>query len=86
MHKRIRERNGFDKNIRNIETTIRSKLNTIDWLIIKKLLFHNIKKSEQTIVTIHEKKLRKLTKNRSNTFTHEEVVKIFPLNIYHLKT
>ena len=86
MHKRMRERNGFDKNIRNIETTIRSKLNTIDWLIIKKLLFRNIKKSEQTIVTIHEKKLRKLTKNRSNTFTHEEVVKIFPLNIYHLKT
>ena len=34
----------FDEKIRNIETTIRPKLNTIDWLIIKKLLFRNIKK------------------------------------------
>ena len=75
IHKRIRERNDFDKKIRNIETTIRSKLNTIDWLIIKKLLVRNIKKSEQSIVTTHEKKLRNLTKNRSNPFTHEEVVK-----------
>ena len=38
-------------------------------------LFRNIKKGEQTIVTIHEKKLRNLTKNGSNPFTHEEVVK-----------
>ena len=75
IHKRIRERNGFEKNIRNIETTIRSKLNTIDWLIIKKLLLRNIKKSEKSIITIHEKKLRNLRKNRSNPFTHEEVVK-----------
>ena len=82
MHKRIRERNGFDKNIRNIETTIRSKLNTIDWLIIKKLLFHNIKKSKQIIVTIHEKKLRSLTKNRKYYFMHEEVVKnLFTKNL-----
>ena len=71
----IREGNDFDKKIRNIETTIRSKLNPIDWLIIKKLLFGNIKKSEQSIITTHEKKLRNLIKNRSNPFTHEEVVK-----------
>ena len=44
IHKRIRERNSFDKNIRNIERTIKSKLNTIDWLIIKKLLLRNIKR------------------------------------------
>ena len=30
IHKRIRERNSFDKNIRNIKTTIKSKRNTID--------------------------------------------------------
>ena len=66
-------RNDFDKKIRNIETIIRSKLNTIAWLIIKKLLFRNIKKSEQCIITTHEKKLRNLTE--SNPFTHEEVVK-----------
>ena len=44
IHKRIRERNSFDKNIRNIERTIKSKLNAIDWLIIKKLLLRNIKR------------------------------------------
>ena len=85
IHKRIRERNSFDKNIRNIETTIRSKVNTIDWLIIKKLLFCNIKKKEQTIVTIHEKKLRNLTKNRSNLFMHEKVVKNLSTKNFSLK-
>ena len=75
IHKRIRERNYFDKKNRYIETTIRSKLNTIDWLIIEKLLFRNIKKSEQSIIMTHEKKLRNLTKNRSNPFTYEEVLK-----------
>ena len=30
IHKCIRERNDFDKEIKNIETTIISKLNTID--------------------------------------------------------
>ena len=49
--------------------------NGIDWLIIKKLLFRNIRKSEQSIIRTHEKKLRNLKKNRSNPFTHEEVVK-----------
>ena len=44
IHKRIRERNSFHKNIRNIERTIKSKLNAIDWLIIKKLLLRNIKR------------------------------------------
>ena len=47
----------------------------MDWLIIKKLLFRNTKMSEQSIITIHKKKLRNLTKSRSNPFTHEEVVK-----------
>ena len=75
IHKRIRERNTFDKNITNIERTIKSKPNTIDWLIIRKLLLRNIKKSEQSYIKIHEKKLLNLTKNRSNPSTHEEVVK-----------
>ena len=61
----------------NIETTIRSKRNTIDWLIIKKLLFRNKKKSKQSIIATHEKKLRNLTNNKSNPFTHKKVVKNF---------
>ena len=61
IHKRIRERNTFDKNIRNIERIIKSKLNTIDWLIIRKLLLRNIKNSEQSYIKIYEKKLRNLT-------------------------
>ena len=71
IHKRIRERNDFDK----IETTSRSKLNIIDQLIIKKLLSRNIKKNKQSIITTHDKKLQNLTINRSNPCTHEEIVK-----------
>ena len=67
IRKRILGRNDFDKNIRNIETTIRSKRNTIDWLIIKKLLFLNIKKSEQSIITTHERNLRNLTKKQEQS-------------------
>ena len=61
------KRNVFGKKIKNIERTFRSKLNTTDWLIIKKLLFHNIKKSEQSIITIHEKKLRNLIKKQKQS-------------------
>ena len=44
IHKRIRERNTFDKNTRNIKRTIKSNLNTIDWPSIRKLVLRNIKK------------------------------------------
>ena len=44
IYKRILERNTFDKNTRNIELTIKSNLNTIDWLSIRKLVLRNIKK------------------------------------------
>ena len=67
IHKLIREKNDFYKKIRNIEPTIRSKLNTFDWHIIKKLLFCNIKKSEQSIFTTHEKKLQNLTKKQKQS-------------------
>ena len=85
MFKEKVEKECYDKKIRNIETTINSKLNTIDWLIIKKLLFRNIRKSEQFIITTHEKKLRNLTKNRSNHFAHEEIVKNLSTKILSLE-
>ena len=46
IHKHIRERNDFEKKLRNNEVNIRSKLNTIERLITKKLLSLNLKKSE----------------------------------------
>ena len=61
------------------------KLNSIDWHIIKKLLLRNIKKSEQSIIMIHEKKLRNSTRNTSNPFTMKKLSKIFHLKICHLK-
>ena len=84
IQKCIRERNNFDNNIRNSKKTMKSKLNIIDWLIMKKLLLRNIKKGEQSYITIHEKKLRNLTKNRSSPFTHEEVKNLSTKNC-HLK-
>ena len=71
--------------IRHIERTIKSKLNIIDWLIIKKLLLRNIKKSEQSYIMIHEKKLRNLTTNRRSPFGHEEVVKNLSTKNSHLR-
>ena len=66
IHKRIRERNDFDK----IETTSRSKLNIIDQLIIKKLLSRNIKKNKQSIITTHDKKITKLNnKQKQSLYT-----------------
>ena len=85
MFKEKVEKECYDKKIRNIETTISSKLNTIDWLIIKKLLFRNIRTSEQFIITTHEKKLRNLTKNRSNHFAQEEIVKNLSTKILSLE-
>ena len=41
----------------------------------QKITFRKIKKSEQSNITTHKKKLRNLRKNRSNPFTHEEVAK-----------
>ena len=41
----------------------------------QKITFRKIKKSEQSIITTHKKKLQNLRKNRSNPFTHEEVAK-----------
>ena len=85
IDQRIHEGNSFHKNIRNIERTIKSKHHTIDLLIINKLLLRKIKKSEQSYITIHEKKLQNLTKNRSSPFTHEEVVKNLSTKNCHLK-
>ena len=64
---------------------MKSKHSTIDWLIIRKLLLRNIKKSEQCYITIHEKELRNLAKNRSSPFTHEEVGKNLSTQNCHLK-
>ena len=54
-------------------------------LLSKYYLLRNINKNEQSIIKIHEKKLRHLTKNKSNPFTHEEVVKNISVKTCHLK-
>ena len=62
IYKRILERNVFDKKVKNIKRTIRSNVNTIDYLIIKKSIFRYVKRSEQYIFMTHEKELTKLNK------------------------
>ena len=54
-----------------------NKLNNFDWYILVKLLIRNIKNKENAVVKTHEKKIRNLTKNSTNPFTHTEVVKKF---------
>ena len=81
IHKRIRERNDFDKNIGNVELQIKQKLNNFDWYILVMLLKRNIKNKENTVLKTHQKKIRNLTKNSTNPFTHREVVKTYLQNI-----
>ena len=69
--------NGFEKKItltRRLKTW-NYKLNNFDWYILVKLLIQNIKNKENAVVKTHEKKIRNLTKNLTNPFTHTEVVK-----------
>ena len=75
IHKRIRERNDFDKKIRNVELQIKHKLNNFDWYILVKLLKRNVKNKENAVLKTHQKKIRNLTKNSTNPFTQREVVK-----------
>ena len=75
IHERIQERNDFDKKIRNVELQIKHKLNNFDWYILVKLLKRNVKNKENGVLKTHQKKIRNLTKNSTNLFTHREVVK-----------
>ena len=43
MKKRIRERNDFDKKIKNSELQIKQKLDHFDWYILVKVLKRNVK-------------------------------------------
>ena len=75
IHKRIPERNDFDKKIKNVELQIKHKLNRFDWYILVKLLKRNVKNKENAVLKTHQKRIRNLTKNSTNPFTHKEVVK-----------
>ena len=75
IHKQIRERNDFDKKIKNVELQIKHKLNNFDWYILVKLLKWNVKNKENAVLKTHLKKIRNLTKNSTNSFAHREVVK-----------
>ena len=56
MHKQIRERNDFDKKIRNMELQIKHKLNNFDCYILVKLLKRNVKNKENAVLKTHQKK------------------------------
>ena len=75
IHKRIRERNDFDKKIKNVELQIKHILSNFDWYILAKLLRRNVKNKESTVLKTDQKEMRNLTKNSTNPFTHREVVK-----------
>ena len=50
IHKRIRERNDFDKKIKNVELQIKHILSNFDWYILAKLLRRNVKNKESTVL------------------------------------
>ena len=76
IHKRIRKINYFDKKIKNLELKIKRKckLSNFDGYILVKLLKRNVSPQNAVLKTLHEK-MRNLTRNSTNPFTHTEVVK-----------
>ena len=50
IHKRIRERNDFDKKIKNVEVQIKHKFNNFDGYILVKLLKRNVKNKENPVL------------------------------------
>ena len=47
IHRQIRERNVFDKKIKNVELQIKHKLNYFDWYILVKLLKRKCQKQRK---------------------------------------
>ena len=54
IHKRIRERNDFDKKIKNVELQIKQKLNNFDWYILVNL--NEMSKTKKTPSSKHTRK------------------------------
>ena len=55
--------------------TIKYKLNNFDWYILVRLIKRNIKNKENSVLKSHQKKIKNLTNNSTNMFTHRELVK-----------
>ena len=75
IHKLIRERSDFDKKIKNLGLQNKHKLDKFDWYILVKVLKRDVKNKENAVLKTHQKKIRNLTKNSTNPFTHTEIVK-----------
>ena len=48
IYKRIRERNDFDKKIKNLKLQIKQKLSNFDWYILVKLLKQNVQNKKKS--------------------------------------
>ena len=55
--------------------TIKYKLNNFDWYILVGLIKRNIKNKENSVLKSQQKKIKNLTNNWTNMFTHRELVK-----------
>ena len=58
-----------------MELQIKHQLNNFDWFNLVKILKQNVKNKENAVPKTHQKKIRNLTMNSTNPFTHREVVK-----------
>ena len=87
IHKRIWERNDIDKKIKNVELQIKHKLYNFDWYILVKILKPNVKNKENAVLKTHQKKIRNLTTNSTNLFTHscKKFIQKFIQNIQLMK-
>ena len=77
IHRKIKEKWKFNRELETQEKDIRSKLNGISWYLLYNAIHVNVKKSERKQIETHEKKLQNLTKGKKIPFSHHEIIKNF---------
>ena len=74
INKRWKEKRQINKDLKEVENEIRSKISTIDWFILNQAVKKNVIKEEERNMKTHTKKLKNLSQGSITPFTHNEIV------------
>ena len=72
--KRSKEHRKLVQTVEKLTSTIKSKLTSLDFYILKRTLSHNVCKAANRVIKAHQKKLDNLTRNAVLPFTSNETV------------
>ena len=74
IHKRSKELSKLSKSVTELSKYLQTKINSLDWYMLRKSLDNNLQATTEKIIATHEKKLRNLTKNFVLPFTKDDVI------------